>query len=58
MDGGGGRSFFPDESEGRGEAFFKVEMKVLEEDFSNSIAWSLISLNKPFSEIYNFFRLF
>ena len=36
----GGRSFFLGEGRG-GEGFFKVETKVPEEDFSNSIAWSL-----------------
>ena len=40
----GGRSIFSGEWRG-GEGFFKVETKVPEEDFSNSIAWSLKSIH-------------
>ena len=38
--GGGGNTFFKVGGRG-GEGFLKVETKVPEEDFSNSIAWSL-----------------
>ena len=40
--GGEDEAFFQVNGGGGGETFFKVETKVREEDFSNSIAWSLM----------------